>query len=256
MKNVRDTIVSGNPLDSAQYSTSQDFLAVRTAEVGQRIRFSNGDEFVYVSSEVNLLPGQPVSYHTANAAVQSNLVTAVAAGATQVTVNTTGIAFFGGSAGVLALNRLAGGFLVIADDTGEGYRYPIRSHTAGTAAASVTFTLEVPLKVALDATSDVFLLGSPFDSVVLSTTALPVLGIAAVPFNGATNSRTEYGWIQTKGLAPCYITTGTSIAVGKPAAVDAGGVKLYGAVTDLLIGTFAGTATTATQKVPVWLNIT
>lgn len=247
---------NGSVFDSAINSTSDAYKNGTMPRVGDRRVFEDGREFVFISSAVDVLAGQVLATATALATALTNSCTAAAAGATEVTIATTGSAFFGGSAGVIAANRLAGGYIVVTDDAGEGYQYRIKSHTAGTASASVTFTLYDGLKVALTTASDVFFIGPRFELCVLGTDLLPPVGIAVVPMLGGTNTRTEYAWAQVKGIAPCYITTGTSIAIGKQISTDAsGGVKITGAATDVMIGVAAATSTTATAKVPVLLNI-
>lgn len=257
---IKHDQVSGSHLDASVNSTGQKYKWGRLPYVGQKLRYDDGREFVFCSTAVDVLAGQLVSTATAQAATFDNLCTAAAIGSTTLTVNTTGVAFFGGSAGVIAANRLAGGYIVMNDDAGEGYTYRIKSHTAGTASASVTFTLYDPLVVAATVASDIFIVGPRYDQVVLATTALPPVGVACVDALAATSTYVEYFWAQTKGIAGVYVTTGTSVAIGKVAVADTGGVKL-GTLTgnaedmQIPIGVFMGTETTATGKCPVLLNI-
>lgn len=247
--------VSGANLDAATYSTQQNMATGRAPQVGDSYRMSDGSEYVLASTAVDCAAGDVMAIGTCQATIIANLCTAAAAGSYTVEVDTTGVAMFGGSAGVIAANRLAGGSLVIGQSSGLGYRYVIKSNTAGTASAKVTLTLTQPLKVAVSATTDVFLVGSPYDNVVAGTAALQVAGIACVPSTAATNSRTEYIWLQVAGVAGVKITTGTSIAVGKALAADASaGVKVAGAVTDILVGNALATSTTAGDILPVWLT--
>ena len=249
-------VPNGSIYDAAVHSGSDAYKNGTMPRVGDKRVFEDGREFVFISSAVDVLAGQVLATATALATALTNSCTAAAIGATSVTITTTGSAFFGGSAGVIAANRLAGGYLCITDDAGEGYQYRIKSHTAGTASASVTFTLYDGLVVALTTASDVFFIGPRYELCVLGTDLLPPVGIAMVAATGGTNTRTEYFWVQTKGIAPCYITTGTSIAIGKQISTDAsGGVKITGAATDVMIGVAAATSTTATAKLPVLLNI-
>ena len=250
------TNATGNPLDPAFHSGTQAFKASLTPRVGDVITKNDGSEFVLVSTDVDLTPGQLVATPTFLAAPIDNLCTAAAIGATSVTINTTGVSMFGGSNGVISAGRLAGGWLIVNDDTGEGYTYKIVNNTAGTASASVTLTLDTGLVVALDTTSDVCIVAPPYDKVVVSTGLLPIVGVACVATTAGTNSRTEYLWVQTKGICGVLITTGTSVAIGKPMVADSsGGVKIAGAVTDLHVGVACNTDTTATGKIGVKLQL-
>lgn len=256
MNNTMIGTVGSLPLDAAIYSTHAKWIAGNVPEIGAEMRFADGSCFRFVSTAVDLAAGQLVAMNTFNATPVDDKCTAAAIGSYQVEVDTRAVAMFGGSAGIIAANRLSGGYLVINDDTGEGYRYRILSNTEGTASAKVTLTLAEPLKVALDTTSDVIITGSVYDSVVLGTAALCPLGVAMVPSTAATNSRTEYLWIQTAGVASVRITTGTSVAIGVNVVADAtGGIKIAGAVTDPLVGVALATDTTATGKIPVMLRL-
>lgn len=250
------SIISGTPYDAATYSGAQQFNQTNVPYVGQEAVYEDGRRYRFVSSAVDVLPGQVVALQTFNASPIDNLCTAASAGATQIIVNTTSVAMFGGSAGVIAADRLVGGSVVINDDTGEGYTYEITANTAGTASANVTLTIQPALIAAIDGTTDIFIVGPKYSSVVLGTATLPPIGVACVAANGGTNTRTEYFWVQTHGICGVRVQTGTSIAIGTPAAADAsGGVKIVGAHTDLYIGDFAATETTATGKVPVNLRL-
>lgn len=258
MNTAQLTMAGGTWLAPSFHSGSQEFKASLTPQVGDCITLNDGREFRLVSTAVDLVAGQLVAVPSFNVTPIDNLVTAATAvkGSQTVEVDTTGVAMFGGANGVIAAGRLKGATLVINDDTGDGYTYTIKNNTAGTASAKVTLTLNEPLVEALDATSDVLIVSSPFDNVVVSTGALAVVGVACVDSTAATNSRTEYLWVQTKGIAAVKVTTGTSVAVGKPAVADtAGGTKLAGAVTDILVGTYLATDTTAGAFLPVQLKI-
>jgi len=122
-------------------------------------------------------------------------------------------------------NQLAGGYLHINDNVGEGYQYPIVSNSAISASGtSIVVTLETGLKVALTTASDFTLVHSPWYGVTESAVeeSMPV-GVAPVVVTAA-----YYYWAQTGGVAIC-LTAGTP-AVG--ANVTLGGVA--GSVTGCL----------------------
>lgn len=129
-------------------------LQSRVPYIGQKYRIDDdGTEYVWCTTNADLVAGELVATATCQAASIDGGCTAAAIGATSVTIDTTGVAMFGGAAGVIAQDRLAEGYLVIEDDAGEGYTYRIRKNTAGTAAASITLTLYDGLKVALTTAS-------------------------------------------------------------------------------------------------------
>ena len=248
-------MVNGSIYDGPEYSTTTRFLGSRVPAVGTKVEFDDGRKYVMCSTAVNVLAGQLVSTPTVLATIITNKLTAASIGATSIVLDTRTFAMFGGAAGVIAANALAGGYITFADDLAEGYQYRIKSNTAGTASSSITLTLFDGLKTAIDATTDVFLVSPRYENVVLSTATLPVVGVATITTTAATNARTEYFWVQTAGIANTYITTGTNIAIGLTVAADTAGIKVAGAVTDITIGVAMATSTTATQKIPVLLNI-
>lgn len=256
MKTNRITMAAGQWLDPIFHSASQIMNGSLGGRVGDTIELNDGRKFVLCSTEVDLSAGQIVATPTFLAAPIDNLCTAASIGATSVEIDTTGVSMFGGSNGVIAAGALAGALLITNDDAGEGYTYSIVNNTAGTASAKVTLTLGEPLKVALTTASDVCIVASPYDKVVVSTGLLPVVGVACVATTAGTNSRTEYFWAQTAGFASVLITTGTNIAIGKKVvASTGGGVKIATAVTDIDIGYAANTDTTDTAKIGVQLHL-
>lgn len=257
-ENRSTAMISGGIYDGPEDSSTTKFLQSRVPQVGTKVEFDDGRKFVMCSTAVNVEAGQLVSTATALATVISNLCAVAQIGSYQVVMDLHGTALFGAAAGTCPANCLAGGYLTMTDDTGEGYTYRIKGNTLGTnaTASRVTITLFDPLKVAIDTTTDVFLVGPRYENVVLSTATLPPVGVAVIASTAATAGTTQYIWVQTAGIAGVKIETGTSIAIGKTLAADAnGGCKIAGAVGDVMLGVAAGTSTTATQKVPVLLNI-
>ena len=249
-------IVNGGIYDGPEYATSTRFLGSRVPAVGTKVEFDDGRKFVMCSTEVDIPAGSVVATPTCLATVIANLCAAASIGATQIVITSAGLSFFGGAAGVIAQNKLAGGYITFTDDLGEGYQYRIKSNTAATAATTLTITLFDPLKIAIDATSDVFIVAPRYESVVIGTATLAPVGVVVIPATAATNARKEYIWVQTAGIACVRIETGTNVAIGKTLAADAnGGLKLAGAVTDVMLGVAMATSTTATAKIPVLLNI-
>lgn len=258
MENRSKDITSGSIYDGPEYSGSNKWNQGRVGEVGNSVTFDDGRKFVFCSTAVDLTAGQLVATPTALATIISNLCAAASIGSYRVVMDLHGTALFGGAAGTVAENCLAGGYITMSDDLGEGYTYRIKSNTAGTSAAAsrVTITLFDPLKIAIDATTDVFLVSPRYTNVVVATATLPPVGVAVIASTAATNARTEYIWVQVAGVAGVKIETGTNVAIGKTLAADAnGGVKIAAAVTDVMVGVAMATSTTTTQKLPVLLQI-
>jgi len=110
-------------------------------------------------------------------------------------------------------NQFVGGKFVTTDGTGIGYTYDIKSNTATNNPATGTIRLELhqPLQVALDATTDMAIIGSLYhDLETASTTDACVVGISCSTMDV---SEQAFGWIQTKGVCSC-LTDAKTLAIG------------------------------------------
>lgn len=192
------------PLFSSSSTKDMD-IAGLVSDPTRKFRYAKMGAVAAVPGKVYQSPA-PISNHL-------NLACAAAAiGATQVTVTVAG------GTNVTA-NQYAGGLLIINDATGEGYSYLINSHPAATAGSTLVVTLEDPLVVALDATSEASLQANPYNGVIVSPatpTASPV-GVAIYPIPAG-----EYGFIQTSGPVACLadgaITVGNQVSVSNAVA--------------------------------------
>ena len=246
---------TGSPYDDAVDNTSRKFAENRIPSVGA-VYYERESQrrFRFLSTEEVFVAAERVAYNPAQVAELANLTTAVGVGNTEVTVNTTGVAFYGGSAGVVAANRLSGGYLMITDGPGEGYPYYIKSHTAGTASASITFTLIQPLKVALTATTDVHIVGNPYESVVEGDATKKSIGFAMVPTTGATSSLKKYFWAQVSGpgMGLGSGTEHTPLAAAASGAVADSAEAGSGAYDQIVGIALAGAAD---GHVPLWIDL-
>lgn len=189
---------------------------------------------------------------TALGASIDNACTAAGIGATEITINTKTTAMFGGSAGVLAADALAGGYIVINDEAGEGYQYRIKSNTAGTSAASVTITLFDPLKIAVTAATDVILVPNRYYDCIQGTATTPPVGVVMAVTDGA-GSTMHYFWAQTKGIAAVKVAAAT---YGQPLSMAASGLLTTStAATEIMAGVALATEATSGQTIPVLLRI-
>lgn len=167
---------------------------------------NNGDCYRYVKAgAVALVPGKlqdaplVVGNHS-----NISVYAAAAIGATSVTVTL--------GATAATANQYAGGQMVVNDATGEGYTYKIASHPAANSAATLVLTLEDPLKVALDTTSQVTLCANPGNGVLLhaSTEVSYPVGVAIYPITAS-----YFGWIKTRGaVAALQDSSTTTVGLG------------------------------------------
>lgn len=130
--------------------------------------------------------------------------------------------------------QFAGGTLVITDDTGEGYSYNIVGNTASDVPADQNIRMELaePLQVALDATSDIAIQGSPYSNLEIATAATDAI-VSGVTCSTIDESAAAWGWIQTSGDCGVLQDAGT-VAVGDTVVLSA--------ITSGAIGAFGGTA--------------
>lgn len=272
MSSFENTEMSG-----AGGSIFDDAIALETADqkfrlgqlpnLGRKREFKDGRIYRFCTTDADLTAGElNMSAQVNSAATLDNLVDltvstggqATPIGSDTLVLDISGLTLLtGGVSGEVAVDDLAGFYLLIVDGTGAGPTYRIKGNAAqltGTEAGRVLITLYDPLLLALSESSDVQLIADRFSLLARYLTANPVTGVNVVPTTASTDSVTQGFWVQTHGIAAVAIETGTSIAIGTPAAADDnGGCKIMGADTDLHIGTFVGTETGG--HAPVDLNI-
>ena len=120
-------------------------------------------------------------------------------------------------------NQFAGGYLVINGGTGVGITYRIKGNTATNdpTTSDMRFQLYKPIAVALDQTSDIIAVPSPYSNLEPSTTLVAgtvtgdqgVRGISVVG-----HSAPSYGWICTHGtigvVTEANVTAGVAVVQG------------------------------------------
>lgn len=230
---------------SAAAITTYDSSTTQHHELGAEFRDKWGRSFRYVKAGAsNLVAGNVLQGPAEVTTHQTMTPTAAAIGATSVSA-TLGIT------NAVTANQYAGGFLVVDTTPGNGYAYVIKSHPAAAASAACVFTLDEPLKVALTSSSRVSLTANPYNGVIqapaTTLTGTPVgVAVFAIP-------ATEYGWIQTKGVAPVLVS-GTPVvgaSVGLPAGTA--GAVVVNAATLYDIGTLCHVGVSGLNK-PVLIN--
>ena len=155
-----------------------------------------GTFYVYGSAGEAVVAGQLME-GAANISTEDEdlAVATTAAGATAVTV-TMGAA--------VTLNEYADAFMFVNDGggAGEGFRYRVKSHPAGTA-VSVTLDHEDGLITALTNGTDVVGFSKPPTSGVLQSNTTAVGPCVGVTMNDIASG--SYGWLQFNGPGVCLI---------------------------------------------------
>lgn len=233
-------ILSGNPLVVDEANPSHD--------LGERMVTPDGREFRYVRAGASALVTGNLLQGRAQATDSQSLIVAAAA-IGDLTVTTTDTT-------TVTANEFAGGYLVVTGEagTGRGEVYRIKSHPAATSAV-VTLTLEDPIQVALNASTQVDLVHNQYNGVIQCPTTL-----TGAPVGVAINDITanQYGWIQTKGIAA--VLADGALTVGLPVVASNGTAGAVESIADganelLPIVGFAATGVATTENGAVLLNL-
>lgn len=221
-----------------------DMHATQRYAVGTRVRRNDGNEYVYAhfltDTAQGLVVGPDVSEGGEVAGVD-NAVIAPASAAT-TTDGTVGSKFIQMTNAGIVKDEHAGGYLTIVSGTGSGYTYRIKGNTATDAPASGDVRIELydPLQVAVDATSDVHILGSKYAQLIAATGAAGEDNLAVgVTCSNMDVSVAPYGWVLVRGVGGA--TVDGTIAAGEAVTLSdstAGTVQVAGggstAVADLI----------------------
>jgi hypothetical protein len=139
--------------------------------------------------------------------------------------------------------NLAGGYMVVEDVTGEGQYYKINTAAWATSDTVLAVTLDEPLRVATDATSEVSLYPNPWLGIVVAPTTLTgyCVGVAT-----GIITANHYYWAQRCGPCAMVVDDGETVVVGEaagyPATIATPGAVGISAVTDPIWGEFMGVA--------------
>jgi hypothetical protein len=107
------------------------------------------------------------------------------------------------------LNEIAGGYVNVEDDTGEGYMYRVASNVANAGSAESAFILDTGVKLAAVAATTVGLLKNPYRDFIIHPSPPTAIVI------GVTQMAVVAGnccWLQTKG--PCSVLTEGTLVIG------------------------------------------
>lgn len=194
-----------NPGDIFGYdSEKQEF------PLGEKVVSSDGRTFRYCKCGGTATVVGKMYQAPAEITTHQGLTPAAAAiGATSVTVTL-------GATNAVTANQYANGYLMVTTTPGQGYSYLIKSHPAAEASATLVLTLSDPVKIALTTSSVVDMVLNPYSGVIIQNTTKTsaVMGLAVNIITA-----TYYGWIQTGGVACCFVDDST-IAVGLEVVVS------------------------------------
>ena len=260
-----------NPILPTGGTSAQSVYSVATTPLhlpGTRAMLQDGRVFEYVRSKsaTAIGKGKLASYDPIVAAIDKLTGVATDLGSTTTVVSVTA---------TLALNELAGGYLSVDLDPGQGEMYRILgNYGAGTAGAhttgNLTLTLDRPLAGAALTTTSRLTIQPNATSVIISTAvtaqALPVEVAAGVTLVDvpAGSTTPQYFWAQKAGLANVLFSAAVG-AIGRPVyqGADAGSFQVanldVSAAADLVqfpsLGTIVTLLPITTQHHTVRLNI-
>lgn len=161
-------------------------------ELGSRGVTADGRRFVYVQADSSA--GLAAGKLGVKAAVTANHVNRSLDSTSAVAVGSRILVVAVG--GTVTADQYADGLLVVRDGTGKGQTLRINGNTAVTGAGNIQVSLADGVVTAL-ATADTKVdLISPYAGVVASTTLSDAVGVPLV-----TLAASEYGWVQTHGVA-------------------------------------------------------
>jgi len=225
------------------YSSS----TVKEMAYGQLGQTSDGRKFRYCRAVATLVTGDCYSSSAQDAQFQTMAVpAAVVKGSTTVTVTN-------GTTAVTA-NMFDEGYLCVSYGVGIGQSSRIVSHTTGASGASITYTIEDPLKVALDTTSKVTVVRNPYVDVVIQATT-PVAQTAGIAQYAIPTG--EYGWIQTGGVAACLWDSSVSSVdtLSVSSSTTTTGAVTVGTGTREVIGNSVQVVPVSAYVAPVFLTL-
>jgi hypothetical protein len=221
---------------------SAEYKENRMPRVGDVQEFSDGRRFRFVSTAVNVAAGQLVG--RAAVALLDDKFTAASAGSYEVEIEVASV----------TANQYAGGVLVVANSAGREVSYTINANTASSATNKVTLTLASPLKAAILAAEDAYLIPPLYEKVVLGAANVVAVGVAMGKSTAHTATETQYLWVQTKGPGQVEVKTDTNIAVTTGLIPGADGGVIVATATGGQIAIALGTGVAGTS-VPCLLNI-
>lgn len=226
--------------------------------LGDHACLDDGREFVYVSNKGSAIAvGKLCKFNEVDTAydlcvIPTQTTGSLAIGSTILNVTLAGSSTF-------AENALAGEFLNIDDDTGEGRLYRILGNTAVSAGTAITLRIE-PLRLAITTSTTVTVVARALD-IVIADANQTQKNAGVTQFAVSAGSTTPvYFWLLRKGITSCLIQ-GTP-AVGTPlinsasvAGAVAASAEAGSGIYDQIVGTMVSLAGVDTEHHVIELDV-
>lgn len=210
--------------------------------LGEMMVSPDGRKFRYAKAGGStLVRGNLLQGPAEDTAHQNLAIAAASVGDTTITTTTTV---------TVTANQYAGGYVIVSVTPGLGNSYRIKSHPAATAAA-VTLTLEDPVRVAMTTSSRIDLVKNPFDGVIQFPTTASGPAVGAAIHAIATS---EFGWIQSGGIAPVLNDGGSTVGTNVSASNATAGAVEAAVTAQAAVG-FAATGIATTENGAIFLKI-
>jgi hypothetical protein len=214
-------------LEHHEIHSTQNVLeesATKNFPLGTMLSLADGRKYRYSrAGAVALAAGKTNRVVLDGLEKEDTLTAAVAIGSREVTY--TAVA-------TMTEDEYAEGFMVVSDGTGQGYTYKIAGNEAITAGSTGTIYLQDAIVVALDTTTDVFLVKSPYDGVLLAVD--DVCMISGVAPRAVTAN--YYFWNQVRGVAAVLSGDSTGVATTESERF----ADVAGGVDGAVLGTAGG----------------
>lgn len=234
-------VIHGNV--SQPYTDVHETSATQQFKLGTKLILPDGRVFRYAKNGGTALAKAYMTTSEANYArlvdeLQSTSGTSAAVGDYQINIDVT-------TGGTWVTDELSGGYMLVNKATGIGDIYEVIANEISSTDTLMRVLLRHPLRTALDATSELTLIKSPFRDVDVMPTAAEGTP-TGIPLVAVTAN--YYCWLQVGGIAPCYVDTGDTLVKGEPAGhpatpAVAGACGPIGASTDSFWGTAVYVAT-------------
>ncbi len=246
--------IVGQPQVGADFDIHEVHLDTPRYAVGLGFERSDGNRYRYVHYGLATAVGQLVSQDRSESSISgANLViNPTSAGKPDfepVNMGAVGSHFVEATI-TLTAGQMAGGTMHIVGGTGSGYTYRIRGNTAPDSTRSGASRIQTyePIKVALDQTADINLVGCKYANLEPATTGT-VIGADNVlaGFCQSAATKDDFGWICTAGIttvvAATNLTGGAGIVVGGIAGtVEASEQSFHTSDTNVTLREVIGTA--------------
>ena len=209
--------IVGQPQVGSDYDVHEVHLDTPRYAVGTGFERSDGNRYRYVHYGLAAAVGQLVSQDRSESSISgANLViNPTSAGKPDfepVNMGAIGSHFVEATLS-LSADQMSGGTMHIVSGTGMGYTYRIRGNTAPDSTRSGAARIQTyePIKVALDQTSDVNLVGSKYANLEPAITGTAIAAdntLAGICQSAATKD--DFGWICTAGITTVITTANTT----------------------------------------------